>query len=131
MKTHFALPLLAFALLPLTLSSAEGEAPKPVALTAKNFDELTAQGVVLIDFWAEWCGPCKLIAPTIDILAKEYEGKAVIAKVDVDSEPELAKKHGIRAIPNLKFLKDGEVVDEIVGVADQKEIEKRLKKLLR
>jgi thioredoxin 1 len=114
-----------------SLSLVSAADTKPLALTKDNFETSTAKGVVLVDFWAEWCGPCKLIAPTIEELAKDYEGKAVIAKVDIDSNPELAQKFQIQAIPNLKILKDGKVVDEIVGLADKKEIEKKLKKHLR
>lgn len=121
---------LAFAAPALFVQAADGDA-KPVALTKDNFESKTADGVVLVDFWAEWCGPCKLIAPVIDELAKDYDGKATIAKVDVDSNPELAQKYKVQAIPNLKILKDGKVVDEIVGVAEKSEIEAKLKKHLR
>ncbi|MCB1066017.1 MAG: thioredoxin [Verrucomicrobiae bacterium] len=114
-----------------SLSLVSAADTKPLALTKDNFATSTAKGVVLVDFWAEWCGPCKMIAPAIEELAKDYHGKAVIAKVDIDSNPELAQKYQIRAIPNLKILKDGKVVDEIVGLADKKEIEKKLKKHLR
>ncbi len=125
------LPLLAAALLlPMLALSADSKA-KPLTLTKDNFTTATADGVVLIDFWAEWCGPCKLIAPVIDELAGDFQGKATIAKVDIDAHPELAKQFKIQAIPNLKILKDGKVVDEIVGVADKEEIEKKLKKQLR
>ena len=131
------LPLAATLVIAVTAALAvdsgnkKSDAPKPLALTTANFSEKTSEGVVLVDFWAAWCGPCKVIAPTIDELAEDYEGKAVIAKVDVDSNPELAQKFGIRSIPNLKILKDGEVVDEIVGVADKKAIAKALDKQLR
>ena len=130
------LPLAATLVIAITAALAAGankksDSPEPLALNQTNFAEETSEGVVLVDFWAEWCGPCKVIAPTIDELARDYEGKAVIAKVDVDSNPELAQKFGIRSIPNLKILKDGKVVDEIVGVANKKQIEKALEKQLR
>ncbi len=128
--SFLATAALALAAVPLMTRAADGDV-KPVALTKDNFDAKTANGVVLVDFWAEWCGPCKLIAPVIDELAKDYEGKATIAKVDVDSNPELAQKFKIQAIPNLKILKDGKIVDEIVGVAEKADIEKKLKKHLR
>jgi thioredoxin 1 len=114
---------------------AEGSAKKggaaPVVLTVDNFDEKTASGVVLVDFWAEWCGPCRTIAPTIKELAVEYEGKALIGKVDVDSNQELAKRFKIQGIPNLKILKDGKVVDEIVGLVPKEAIVAKLDKHLK
>ena len=132
MKKYTALfALVAFAIGALSVAVAADSEIKPVALTKDNFEAKTSEGVVLIDFWAEWCGPCKAIAPTIEELAKEYDGKAVIAKVDVDSNPELSKKFQIRSIPNLKIMKDGEVVDEIVGLVPKAEIEKKLKKHLK
>ncbi|MBL9160406.1 MAG: thioredoxin [Verrucomicrobiales bacterium] len=123
------LPLLAAAaLLPLAAGAADN---KPVALTKDNFEAKAGKGVVLVDFWAEWCGPCKLIAPTIEELAKDYQGKAVIAKVDVDENPDLARRFEIKAIPNLKILKDGKVVDEIVGFVPKADIAKKLDKHLK
>ncbi len=132
MKKHTALfAIVALAVGALSVAVAADTKIKPVALTKANFEEQTSKGVVLIDFWAEWCGPCKAIAPIIEELATEYDGKAVIAKVDVDSNPELSKKFEIRSIPNLKIMKDGEVVDEIVGLVPKAEIEKKLKKHLK
>lgn len=85
-------------------------------LTESAFDKATAQGVALVDFWAGWCGPCKMLAPTIETLGKDYEGKAVIAKVDIDAEPNLAKRYGVMSIPTVIILKDGAEVDRKVGV---------------
>lgn len=85
-------------------------------LTEGAFDQAVSQGVTLVDFWAIWCGPCKMLAPTIDQLAETYEGKARIAKIDVDSEPNLARRFGIMSIPTVIILKDGVEVDRKVGL---------------
>jgi thioredoxin 1 len=70
---------------------------------------------VMVDFWAEWCGPCRMVGPVVEELAKEYDGKAVIGKVNVDNNPQTAMKYGIRSIPTILFIKNGEVVDRSVG----------------
>ena len=90
---------------------------KPVELTDANFDGevLKAETPVLVDFWAEWCAPCKIIAPTVEQLANEYAGKLKVGKVDVDSNQQTAIKFGIRSIPTLLVFKGGRVVDQIVG----------------
>ncbi|MCP4520831.1 MAG: thioredoxin [Cytophagales bacterium] len=88
---------------------------KALEINEKNFEEVTSSGTVLLDFWAEWCGPCKMIGPIVDEVAGEYEGKAVVGKVNVDENPALAAKFGIRNIPTLLFVKNGEVVDKQVG----------------
>ncbi len=85
-------------------------------LTTGNFDASTKDGVTLIDFWAEWCGPCKMIGPLIEELATEYEGKATIAKVNIDNEGELAAKFNVSSIPTLLVIKDGEETKRFVGV---------------
>ncbi|MEC2076837.1 thioredoxin [Metabacillus fastidiosus] len=86
-----------------------------VNATDQNFSTETNEGVVLVDFWAPWCGPCKMIAPVLEELDQELAGKAKIVKVDVDENQETAGKYGVMSIPTLLVLKDGEVVDKAVG----------------
>ena len=92
--------------------------------TDANFKEtaLDTEGVAVIDFWAEWCGPCRMIAPIIEELSSEYDGKALIGKVNVDDNPEVAMKYGIRSIPTILILKDGEVVEQHVGTTSKKQL---------
>lgn len=85
-------------------------------LTEANFDATAYHGICLVDFWAEWCGPCKMLAPTIDGLAARYEGKATIAKVDVDTEQALAVRFNVMNIPTVLLFRDGELLERFVGV---------------
>ena len=103
---------------------------KYVELTSENFDATVANGVTLVDFWAPWCGPCRMIAPVIEELAEEYEGKATIAKVNTDEQQDIAVKFGIRSIPTILFFKDGEVVDQMVGAASKDVFAEKLNALL-
>lgn len=91
--------------------------PLIVTLTQDNFESeaLKSATPVLVDFWAEWCGPCKMVAPVLDELAKEYEGKIKIAKVDVDQNQQVAGNFNIRSIPTLLFFKNGQVVKQLIG----------------
>jgi thioredoxin 1 len=97
-------------------------------LDQDNFESevLQSDKPALVDFWAPWCGPCQMMGPTIDKLAGDYEGKAVIAKVNVDDSPDLASKYGIRSIPALLFFKDGEVADQLVGVQSEDQLKEKL-----
>jgi thioredoxin 1 len=101
-------------------------------ITDGNFEELVMQSdkPVLIDFWAVWCGPCRMIAPFVEEMAKEYDGKAVIGKVDVDSNPGVAAKFGIRNIPTVLFVKNGQVADKQVGACPKQVLVNKLNALL-
>ena len=103
-----------------------------LTLNAENFEGEVLQSAqpVLVDFWADWCGPCRVNAPTIEQLAADLEGQATVAKLNVDEHPELAGRYRIRAIPSFLIFQDGQVVDQIVGVVPRKELEDRLKSLL-
>lgn len=103
---------------------------KYIDLTAENFDSITSKGVSLVDFWAPWCGPCRMIAPTIDQLAEEYEGKANICKVNTEEEPDLTAKYQVRSIPTILFIKDGEIVDQLIGATNKTTLEEKLNKYL-
>ena len=85
-------------------------------LTEKNFDSVIGSGITLVDFWASWCGPCKMQAPVIDQLGDKYEGKFKVAKVNVDDEPSIAARFGVMSIPTVVFLKNGREFDRKVGV---------------
>jgi thioredoxin 1 len=103
-----------------------------IEITDANFEEvvLKSDKPVMIDFWAVWCGPCRMIAPIVEEMTHEYEGKAVIGKVDVDSNPNVAMNYGIRNIPTVLFVKGGQVVDKQVGAAPKTAFTAKLNALL-
>jgi thioredoxin 1 len=107
-------------------------AGKAVEITDATFDDviMNADRPALVDFWAVWCGPCRIVGPIVEEIADEYDGRAVIGKLDVDSNRDTAVKYGIQAIPTLLLVKDGQIADRIVGAVDKNSIKSKLDALL-
>ena len=105
---------------------------KTVDVNEENFETsvLESNLPVVVDFWAEWCGPCKMLTPTIESVADDYEGKSLIVKVNIDDAPQIAQKYGIRSIPSLLFFNNGSVMDQRVGAVSYEEIANILDKLI-
>jgi len=103
---------------------------KYIELTNENFEATVNEGVALVDFWAPWCGPCRMIAPVIEELAEEFDGKAAICKINTDEQQELASKFGIRSIPTILIMKNGEVVETMVGAASKAAFAEKINALL-
>ena len=103
-----------------------------IEITDANFDETVVKSgkVALVDFWAEWCGPCRMIGPSVEELSKEYDGRAVIGKLNVDENQDVAAQFGIRSIPTLLFFKDGQLVDKQVGVVSKQVLQQKLEALI-
>lgn len=103
---------------------------KPITFTDDNFENevLKADSLVIVDFWAAWCGPCKMIAPVIEELANDYEGKVKVGKLDVDENQQAAVKYGVRSIPTVLFLKGGQVVDTIIGAVPKAAFVEKIEK---
>ena len=105
---------------------------QPFAVSDQNFQQevLESDTPVLVDFWAEWCAPCRMIAPIVEELAAEYDGKVKFAKLDVDSNPETAMKYGVRSIPTLLVFRGGQPVEQVVGAVPKAALSKRLDSVL-
>jgi thioredoxin 1 len=103
-----------------------------VEVNDANFDEVVLQSdvPVLVDFWAEWCGPCRMVGPLVEEICEEYKGKAIVAKMDVDSNPIMIAKFGIRNIPTILFFKNGEVADKQVGAVPKTVIAQKIDALI-
>lgn len=101
-----------------------------VVVTKENFTENVAQGVSLLDFWAPWCGPCKMQLPIVEELSEELKGQATIAKVNVDEQPELASQFGVMSIPTLILFKDGQPVDKLVGLQSKDSLKTKIQNQL-
>ena len=95
---------------------------KVKVFTDSNFDDETKQGVVLVDLWAEWCGPCRRLTPTVEALASEFDGRATVAKLNVDENPNIPGRYAVRGIPTLLLFKDGELTEQLVGLQPKETI---------
>jgi len=103
---------------------------KVIHLNKSNIQEELKEGVALVDFWAPWCGPCRMISPVIEELAEDFDGKAKICKVNTDEEQEISGQIGIRSIPTILFFKNGEIVDQMVGAQSKQVFENKLNQIL-
>jgi thioredoxin 1 len=102
-----------------------------IHLTKDNFEEKIAQGVALVDFWAPWCGPCKMVGPIIDELSGDYQGKAIVAKVNVDEEAALAAEFGIMSVPTVIVFKEGREAERVMGAAGKESYKEVIEKYLK
>lgn len=115
----------------IAYAEADAAPAQPVTVTDADFEAAVGRWpAVVVDLWAEWCGPCKMIAPVLDELAQEYAGKVTVVKLDVDHNPTAPMKYGVRGIPTLLMFKDGELVDQHVGAAPKQQMQKIFQELL-
>ena len=103
---------------------------KVKTFTDNNFDDETSKGVVLVDFWAEWCGPCRRLSPTVDALASEFDGRATVAKLNVDENPNVPGRFAVRGIPTLLLFKEGQLAETIVGLRAKEDIAQMIERHL-
>jgi len=103
---------------------------KVKTFTDSNFDDETKKGVVLVDFWAEWCGPCRRLAPTVDALATDFDGRATVAKLNIDENPSVPSRFAVRGIPTLLLFKEGQLAETIVGLAAKEDIARMIERHL-
>ena len=130
LKPRAAIPHLMAALMEKDIMNES--ATQPVSVTDKDFaaEVLQSDRPVLVDFWAEWCGPCRVLGPVIESLSQEYEGRVKVAKVDVDSSQQVAMQYGIRSIPTVMLFDKGQIVDTIIGVRPKSDYEKSLQRVI-
>jgi len=130
LKPRAAIPDLVAALTEKDIMNES--ATQPVSVTDKDFADqvLKSDTPVLVDFWAEWCGPCRVLGPVIESLSQDYEGRVKVAKVDVDSSQQVAMQYGIRSIPTVMLFDKGQIVDTIIGVRPKSDYEKSLKRVI-
>ncbi|MFQ5543496.1 MAG: thioredoxin [Nitrospiria bacterium] len=103
-----------------------------IDVTSQSWDQevINASGAVMVDFWASWCGPCKMIAPAIEELAEEYSGRLKVCKLNTDESPDISSRYQIMGIPSLLFFKDGKTIDKIVGAASKKQFKEKIDSIL-
>ena len=112
-----------------TTGSSSSASGKPIDLTQETFKNVVERNsLVVVDFWAAWCGPCRMVAPIIESMAKDYTGRILFGKVNVDENPEIARQYGIMSIPTLLIFKNGNVVDKIIGAMPRNRLEPKIKK---
>ncbi len=117
---------------PTAATPSMADAPGPITLTAANFDQIiNGAAPVLVDFWAPWCGPCRMVAPAVEQVAKQFQGRAIVGKLNVDEVPQIAQRYQIRGIPALYIFQRGAVVEQMVGVQSAQTLQQHLQRFVR